>query len=284
MSLKRRVFLLQSLIATLTPFGIVRAEPVIKIGLTPVILDDQLGFLRDWKNWLESQINFPIKFVQRQKYQDISELLMSEQIDAAWICGYPYIRYRPYMKLLAVPRYKGKPTYHSYIIKHKNLEHVTKVEELGGMVFAFSDPDSNSGYLYPYYRLNQMGTSPESFFKRTFFTWSHRNTIDAVASGLADAGAVDSYVWEQYNRHHPDIVKKTQIIEPSPEFGFPPFVVRNTLPLKHIKELSKVLFNMDNNQQGKQLLRRLGLDGFEPGSESLFSSIEKMHQLITKQL
>jgi len=283
LSLKRRAFLLQSLIATLTPFGIVRAEPVIKIGLTPVILDDQLGFLRDWKIWLESQLNFPVKFVQRQKYQDISELLMSEQIDAAWICGYPYIRYRPYMKLLAVPRYKGKPTYQSYIIINKKLDHVNEVAQLGDKVFAYSDPDSNSGYLYPRYRFLQLGISPDSFFKRTFFTWAHRNTIDAVASGLADAGAVDSYVWDQYLRHHPEIVKNTRIIDRSPEFGFPPFVVRNTLSTRRIQELAKVLLNMDKNIQGKQLLHRLGLDGFEPGSESLFSGIEKMHQQINKQ-
>ena len=283
MNLKRREFLLQSLIATLTPIGTVYAGPEIKIGLTPVILDDQLGFLRNWKNWLENQISYPVRFVQRQKYQDISELLLAEQIDAAWICGYPYVRYRPYMKLLAVPRYKGRLTYHSYIIVHKKLEKVRKLEQLRDKVFTFSDPDSNSGYLYPNYRFLKLGITPHLFFKRTFFTWAHRNTIDAVASGLADAGAVDSYVWDQYRRHHPEMVKNTRIIEQSPAYGFPPFVVRNTLPSSRIQQLAKVLLNMDSNLQGKQLLHRLGLEGFEPGSDALFAGIEKMMQQVTRK-
>jgi phosphonate transport system substrate-binding protein len=38
------------------------------------------------------------------------------------------------------------------------------------MVFAYSDPDSNSGFLYPQYRLIMQGENPVSFFSRTFFT------------------------------------------------------------------------------------------------------------------
>jgi phosphonate transport system substrate-binding protein len=252
------------------------AKSPIRIGLTPVILDDQLGFLHDWRVWLESRLNTPIQFVQRQKYRDISDALLSNELDAAWVCGYPYIRFRPKMQLLAVPRYKDKLTYHSCIITNKSNDRIKKVTQLKDSIFAYSDPDSNSGFLYPQYRFKGLGLNPSTFFQRTFFSWSHRNTIDAVANGLADAGAVDSYILEQYNIHHPEVTENIKIIEKSPAFGFPPLVVRNNLELQLKQQLSDVFIHMQQDIEGYKLLQRLGLDSFDRGSNDLFSSIEEM--------
>ena len=49
----------------------------------------------------------PSSFVQRRSYREVSELLIAEKLDAAWICGFPYVRYRDRMRLLAVPTWKG---------------------------------------------------------------------------------------------------------------------------------------------------------------------------------
>lgn len=284
MGLNRRDFLLHSLIAALSPIGTVHAESALKIGLTPVILDDQLGFLRKWGRWLENQLLIPVQFVQRLKYRDITESLLGEQLDAAWVCGFPYVRHREFMQLLAVPLYKGKPSYHSYIITRRDLKTIDHLRQLQGRVFAYSDPDSNSGYLYPRYRFLKLGIEPRLFFRRHFFTWAHRNTIDAVANGLADAGAVDSYVWEQYRRQNPDLVNRTRIIERSPAFGFPPLVGAVGLPVQRREQLSRVLLDMHNDSDGKSLLDELGLDGFVKGDETQFASIAAMWRWVNEQL
>ncbi len=253
-------------------------------GLTPVILDDQLGFLNQWKQWFEARLHTRLTFVQRLKYRDITDALLDEQLDAAWVCGYPYVRNRPYMELVAVPVYGGKPTYHSFIIRNHRLEGIQRIQQLKGRVFAYSDPDSNSGYLYPTYRFYQLGIRPQRFFRKTFFTWAHRNTVDAVASGLADAGAVDSYIWEQYRVHHPEVVRNTVVIERSPAFAFPPIVVRNTLPQSKKQQLQRILTGMTGDLQGRLLLRELGLDGFTPGSDALFAGIEGMWKTLSAHL
>lgn len=253
-------------------------------GLTPVILDDQLSFLNRWQRWFESRLHAPLTFIQRLKYRDITEGLLEEQIDAAWVCGYPYVRNRPYMELIAVPVYGGHPTYHSFIIRNHRLRGIERIEQLKGRVFAYSDPDSNSGFLYPTYRFFKLGIRPRRFFRKTFFTWAHRNTIDAVASGLADAGAVDSYVWEQYRNQHPEVVRNTVVIERSPAFAFPPIVARNTLPDTKKRELQRILMGMAGDQQGRLLLRDLGLDGFTPGNDALFAGIESMWKTLNAHL
>lgn len=68
--------------------------------------------------------------------------------------------------------------------------------DLRGKVFAFTDPMSNTGRTYPTYLVRQLGQTPETFFARTFFTYSHDDAIHAVADGLADGAAVDSLVYD----------------------------------------------------------------------------------------
>ncbi|RMG59522.1 MAG: ABC transporter substrate-binding protein [Gammaproteobacteria bacterium] len=252
------------------------AADLLRFGLTPVILDDQVGFLRQWRNWLSERLHARVRFVQRRTYREISNELINEELDSAWVCGYPYVRHQPYMRLLAVPSYNGAPWYHSLIIRNHRLEKIHDITHLRDRVFCFSDPDSNSGYLYPSYRFMQLGIDPDRFFRRTFFTWAHRNTIDAVASGLADAGAVDSYVWEQYRRHHPEITRKTVIIERSPRFGFPPIVDRPSLAQATHAQLQQTLLNMQDDPGGHRLLEALGLSGFAPPDEQLYAGIRDM--------
>lgn len=88
-----------------------------------------------------------------------------------------------------------------------------------GKRFAFSDPLSNSGKLYPTYRLSLINETTESFFgldengrNNSFFTYSHDNSIIAVAEQVADGAAVDSLVYEYMRITKPEIISKTKII------------------------------------------------------------------------
>ena len=263
-------------------------EQPIRIGLTPVILDNRIGFLRNWAHWLEGELQHPVEFTQRAKYQDIMDLLERAQLDAAWICGYPYVRNMDTLELLAVPLYRGKPLYRSYIITHAHNKEIKEFSDMRGKVFAFSDPLSNSGYLYPIYRLHQLFPSESQpqrkLFRRTFFTWGHRHVIEAVATGLADAGAVDGYVWDQLSRLHPELTSQTRIVEKSPEFGFPPLVTTKGLSAERRNALALAFGRMHEDPRGRELLNSLGLDGFAFRTPKLFAGIALMASSVGDEL
>ncbi|HFE48183.1 MAG TPA: ABC transporter substrate-binding protein [Chromatiaceae bacterium] len=263
--------------------GFAAATAPLRIGLTPVILDDRTTFLGDWRDWLRRRMGLPVVFVQRAKYRDITDLLLNGHLDAAWICGYPYVLHRDRLRLVAVPEYRGAPRYRSLIISGSGRVGITAFEDLAGRVFAFSDPDSNSGYLYPSYRLRRLGSDPGDYFRRAFFTWSHRNTIEAVAEGLADGGAVDSYVWDAYNRLHPDLAAATRVIERSPEFGFPPLVTTKRAPPENAARLRDALLAMDADPAGRALLDRVFLDRFVRPHDASYDSIAGMARVVDSQ-
>ena len=205
------------------------------------------------------------------------DLLNNENIDFAWICGYPFVQPRDpeFLNLLTVPVYRGQPLYHSYIIVHQDSSYKS-LEDLRSQVFAFSDPDSNSGFLYPTTLLSAQGESSNSFFRQTFFTFNHAETVQAVAERVADGGAVDSYIWEYMAAYQPEITKKTRIIKTSPAFGFPPLVFRLGSDPEMAGLMKKVLENMDQDPEGERLLETLKLDRFEDHPRSLYLDILAM--------
>lgn len=278
LSMKRRDFLLSGMAAALAPLVHGEAPESLRIGLTPVILDDRVDFLRRWGEWMERQLGRPVSFVQRAKYQEVLELLGRRRVEAAWICGYPYVQHLDTLNLLTVPVYRGEPLYHAYIITGQDRQDVHRLEDLEDHTFAFSDPLSNSGYLYTAYRLRQLRPHQRRlrFFRRTFFTWGHRHVIEAVASGLADGGSVDGYVWDQLSRLHPELTGRTRIVERSPAFGFPPLVTGKGDDAETGRRLGEVLSRMHEDAEGRRLLGSLGLDRFVFRTPKLYAGIAMM--------
>lgn len=263
--------------------GAARAESslsTLRVGLTPVFLDNQVAFLNQWRGYLQEQLHRPVQFVQRGSYRDIVGLLQQGQLDFAWVCGYPFVRNGNHLRLLAVPLYRGDPLYRSYLIVPASDRATTTLLDLRGKVFAYSDPDSNSGHLFTLYSLLKMRESPSSFFARTFFTWAHRKVVDAVGVGLAQGGAVDGYVWDTLALLHPELTARTRLVERSPQFGFPPFVARATVGDGDFAAMQAVLLGMTGDADGRTLLKQLNLDGFVPGRPELFDGVRAMSRLV----
>ncbi|MDH3637109.1 MAG: PhnD/SsuA/transferrin family substrate-binding protein, partial [Gammaproteobacteria bacterium] len=209
-------------------------------------------------------------------YQDIMDMLLKEELDFAWICGYPFVRFRQRLRLLAVPIYQGEPLYQSYLIVPETDTDTRSILELRDKVFAYSDPDSNSGYLVPQSQLHASGEDRTNFFRKSFFTWAHQKVVEAVARGVADGGAVDGYVWDTLAKVNPELTARTRVVTKSKKFGFPPFVARHNVNNSEFRRMQDVLTGMPDDAIGRALLGRLNLDGFSQGNDHLFDGIAEL--------
>ena len=245
----------------------------VQVGLTPVFLTSDLELLANLRSYLADAWNCDVQLRTRRTYQEITALLITGQIDAAWICGYPYVQYRDQLDLLAVPVWRGKPLYQSYVIVEASSA-VESFDQLAGDTHAFSDPDSNSGFLVTRDLMADLGTRPEAFFKHFFYTYGHRNVVRAVASGLAQSGSVDGYVWEVLREVEPDLTSRTRILRRSEFLGFPPIAAGKNPPgPRSSNELADAFIRMSKAKEGRRVLAALRLDGFTPSEPSLFDPI-----------
>lgn len=254
--------------------GLVRAQgDDFRFGLTPVFLSNDLELLAALRAYLTGAIGGSVELVSRRTYQEITALLVSGQLHAAWICGYPYVQFKADLDLVATPSWNGKPLYQSYLIAAGDRS-VDGWEGLRGDIHAFSDPDSNSGFLVTRALLAENGLKPEGFFARHFYTYGHRNVIRAVASGLAQSGSVDGYVWDVMRELEPGLVGQTRIVRRSEWLGFPPVASSKALASDpRIARLKEALTTMDRDGNGQKVLALLRLDGFLATEPALFDTI-----------
>lgn len=271
---QRRRLLVGTAAVAATPSPVLSQERL-RIGLTAVILADQAAFLARWADYLSHRLDARVTFVSRDQYQAVHDLLFNGQIDAAWTCGYPFVRFQSQLQLLAVPLYQGQPLYQSYLIRPTGAASIHRWEDLPGKVFAYSDPLSNSGWLVAQGEFARAGIGQQDL-KRSFFAHGHRNVAEAVASRLADAGAIDGYVWETMRLQGMPGATQTEVIWKSRLHGFPPLVAATATGPTRLDALRRSLLGMPKDETGRALLKSLNLDGFIAGHPNIFDSIRQL--------
>ena len=278
-ALTRRHFVAGGSVLALAVSGVcaLAASPSpIRFGLTPVFLNNDIQLLDLLRAYLAAETGRDVELVTRRTYQEVTSLLVSGQLDAAWICGYPFIQYRNELELVAIPEWRGKPLYQSYLIVSSDRA-AQSLSDLKNDIHAFSDPDSNSGYLATRNLMFGDNLDPETFFRKALFTYGHRNVIRAVASGLAQSGSVDGYVWEVMLELEPALVSRTKVIHRSQWFGFPPIATSRKLAATETTgAIQQAFINMPKTSGGQEILTMLKLTGFGEPDPEIYEGIAEM--------
>lgn len=228
-------------------------------------------------NYMSRRLGRPVELVQRRTYSETNELLRQGDVDLAFVCTSAYASGHDTfgMQLLVVPRVDGATTYHSVLLVPAGSV-AQSMADLRGQVFAFTDPSSNTGRIYPTYLVRELGATPETFFAKTFFTYNHDDAIRAVATGLADGAAVDSLVLDYALERDPALARQVRVIHRSPPFGIPPVVVGPHAQPQVRMLIEEILVGMDRDPEGQIILRHLGVDAFVHQDDSAYDSVREL--------
>ncbi|MBI3989923.1 MAG: phosphate/phosphite/phosphonate ABC transporter substrate-binding protein [candidate division NC10 bacterium] len=230
--------------------------------------------------YVSRKLDRPVDFIQRRTYGEINELIRYGHAEVAFVCDYAYVEgERDFgMEILVAPVVMGKTAYHSYIIVPKESD-ARNLYDLKGKAFAFSDPLSSSGWLFPTHLLRRIGEHPKAFFKRYIFTYSHDNTVKAVAEKLVDGGAVDSLVYEFMVARDPRYGEKTRVIQKSPPWGNPPVVVHPRIDPSVRERLKQIFLTMHEDEEGRKVLAPLMIDRFTLPNDRAYEDVRRMAAL-----
>ena len=228
-------------------------------------------------DYLSQKIDRPIELVQRRTYAEVNSLIELGQVDVAFVCTSAYvIGHRDFgMQLLAAPQVGGEMVYYSWLIVPADSP-AREMADLRGKTFVFTDPWSTSGRMYPTSLVQALGETPEIFFGRTFFAYSHDDAIRAVASGVADGAAVDSLVYQYAVTRDPWLAQKTKVIHRSPPFGIPPVVTSPELRPQVRAELQSILLAMADDPDGRRALQALDVDRFVMIEDVAYDSVRDL--------
>ncbi len=240
------------------------------------------AYYRRLLDYIGVQLGRPVQFVTKNKYEEINNLLKKGDLDIAFVCSGPYVAGHEEfgLELLVVPQAYGKTVYYSYIIVRSDSSLKTFDDlQPEQQPYPFSDPDSNTGKLVPTYMLAR-GT-PDTFFKKYFFTYGHDTSIKAVAERLVDGAAVDHLIWDYLNQTDPTYTSRTKIIQKSLPCGIPPVVVRRELDVQTKERLKKILLNIDKDEAGREILKGMMIERFVSADDTAYDSIREMREWTT---
>jgi phosphonate transport system substrate-binding protein len=253
-------------------------EKVLRVAVAAMISPKETFiYYRELLDYIGRRSGHSVQLIQRKTYEEVNELFPKGEIDLAFICTGPYAAFRGKygFEALATPQVRGQPFYQSYLIVPKDSPY-RRLEDLKGRVFAFTDPDSNTGAKVPRFWLMKMGQTPESFFTRTIFTYSHDNSILAVAKGLVDGAAVDGHQWEYFERFNPAHTSRTRVILKSQPFGGPPLVASARLRDGVRLNIRELVLSMHNDPEGRRILEKLLIDRFVAPREEWYEPARAM--------
>ena len=252
-------------------------QNVLRVGISSVLSRrETLANFQSLEDYLQKKIGRPVQLIQRQKYQEINDLVRDQGVDVAFICSGAYvIGIQENLQLLAVPEVNKKSTYQSYIIVNSTSK-FQSFEELRGQVFGFTDPISFSGTIAPTYMVTLLNSRPSDFFERVVYTYSHDNSIKAVLDNVVSAAGVDSLVYQYAVAKDPSLVSKIRVIAQSTEVGSPPVVVNKSIDAHLKAALLEALLQMDNDPVGKKALQALVYDRFVLPNSAAYEPIQSM--------
>lgn len=254
----------------------------LRVGVSAIVSPEEtLAYYQDMFDYISVKMGVPVTVVQRKTYQEMNDLVRKNSVDVAFVCSLAYVEGHDQfgMELLVIPVVKGEPYYYSYIIVPKG-SNINSLNELKGRTFAFSDPLSNSGKLSPEYMIAKLGENPETFFRLTFFTYSHDKSIQSIADRMVDGAAVDSLVWDYENATDPKFTSRTRIISKSPPYGISPVVVSKDIDPVLKDELRNTLLHMHEDEKGREILNSIMVDRFTEVNDSLYDSIREMKKAV----
>ena len=200
-------------------------------------------------DYLSKETGDDFRLVVTRDYNELSKRIIEGTVDFAWIGSANYVKTRKttsnivYMATYQEwnsDKSKAHPYYQSVILTLKSSPY-TDIESIKGTRFAFTSPDSTSGFAYPRMIFSRLGIVPDEFFKSVFFIGRHSNVINALVAGSIDAGACSDGTYYKALRDHGDIFRVLKYSEPIP---LDPIVAVKHVDPKKIQKVQKLLLDI----------------------------------------
>ena len=231
--------------------------------------------------YLSDKLGKPILIRQKRTYSEVNELLKSGKVDFAFICSGAYIdlSQEKDISLLVAPVINDKTYYQAYIISKKSPS-INEFKDLKNKSFAFTDPLSNTGHVYPEKLLKELGTNKKSFFTKTLFTYGHDVSINLVNRNVIDGASVHGLIFDYISENNPKNISNIKILKKSEWFGMPPIVTPKQLDKESYLKYKQLFLNIHKDSIGRSIIKKLKIDKFVTMEDSTYDNVRKLKNYV----
>jgi phosphonate transport system substrate-binding protein len=145
-------------------------------------------------NMLGQKLGCTVQLTITDNYTAEVEAMRSKKLDVGEFGPLGYVFAHELAKAEPVATFADKSgtplTYYASIVTTPNTG-ITALKDVAGHTFAYSDPASTSGHLFPAYGLTKVGINPDTGIKATY-AGSHTASYLAIKNHKVDAAELNS--------------------------------------------------------------------------------------------
>lgn len=204
---------------------------------------------------MSKAIGIPVEVMEGADYAVGIEAMKNKKLDVLLVSPMSYFQAKQRVDIepIVTTSSVGKEAYRTIFITKKENDEINSLKDLKGTTFAFVDPASSSGYLYPKYELvksldleQEKLEEPNYFFKTVAYSGKHDSSVMGVVKGDYDAAAVAGQVLQSMD--DAGLVNKDEIkiIGETQEIPNPAIVVRKEIPDSLKKKIKDFYLNYED--------------------------------------
>ncbi len=257
----------------------VRPSPAaeLTIGLIPEQnVFKQMARYQPLGDYIARKTGLKVKFTILSRYGNLIDRFKAEGLDGAFFGSFTgaLAIHKLGVEFLARPvNLDGSSTYWGYIFVRKDSG-IRNSADMKNKRLVFVDKATTAGYVFPVAYLKEHGVNDlKSYFKETYFAGSHDAAIYAVLDKQADIGVAKHSMFDRVARTDPRVKKELLILAESPKVPSNGLGVRKDLSPAVKKQLRDVLIGMDQDRNGKEVLKKFEAIQFIPTSQEDYNIV-----------
>lgn len=167
-------------------------------------------------------------------------------------------------------------TCHSALIARDEHAHLA-LEDFRGLRAAFNVPNSQSGYNAFRARVAPLSVNGK-FFSSALETGSHRLSVDAVYTGLADLASIDCVTYAGLERYSPEAIAGLNVVGYTESYPGLPLITSGKTSTKVLETMQRVFASLFSNANASRALNELGIVGFETPPAKIYQRCIDMRE------
>lgn len=245
------------------------------------------GAAAAWKRlfaWLATDAGVPLTVIDHAFPAKLGELWARDDLAAAFMCGWPYLRQGARQQIVAAPvpshsRSGGRPVYATLFAVRADSRFETLPDTFGHR-FAFTIEDSHSGYNAPRQHLMAFRKSPgEALFREVVGPLTTpRRMLEAIADGRTDVGPLDSFAFDLLSRHEPQLTALVRVVAATELVPIPALMAAAGTPHDIVNALRASLLRLADAPVAAELRADLCISGFALLDPATYSIAEDWAQ------
>ncbi len=240
---------------------------------------------REVGDLLQKETGLHFKTSVATSYAAVIEAMGAGKVDIGWLATFSYVLAKDKydVELLLVVQRFGSPFYRGQIMVRADSG-IQSLKDLQGKRFAFVDPASTSGHLYPKTLLLSKGLDPKTFFGKSVFAGSHNAVVLSIYKGEVDGGAAYDGSRAAVAKSYPDVFEKIKVIAYTREIPNDTVSVRKDIPEGLKAKIREGLKKISQSPKGSKVLKRLyGISGLMD-LDGLFDPVREAGRLLNLDL